>query len=153
MTPLEIVLAIVAGLGAIITAVVGYIQHQNSKREDTRNSLVTSTLDRVTDLEKRTDQLTTQLLTVSAQSSNEREEIRKEYEAKVEAVRKEMRRLIDDSNFELSTWRDKYFTLIESYQKLKLEYASMEVRFDKLDKEYQELRTKYENLIVVKTQP
>jgi septal ring factor EnvC (AmiA/AmiB activator) len=150
MTGIEIVGAIAAAIASMVAGWLGYRQHKITKsleekhEENTQErSFVKDLLDRVDKLDTRQDQLQDRLIQTINKSDEDRRKLAIEYDQRIEQIRKEMRRLIDDAQFELATWRDKYFTLIEEYQKLKIEYATLDVKFDKLDKEYQELRVLY----------
>jgi hypothetical protein len=150
MTPFEIIGAIAAAIASIIAGYLGYKQHQTTKQLEERQeenaqerTFVNDLMERVDKLDVRQDLLQDRLIQTISKSDEDRRKLAIEYDARIEQIRKEMRRLIDDAQFELATWRDKYFTLIEQYQTLKIEYATMNVKFDRLDKEYQELRTLY----------
>lgn len=150
MTGLEILGAIAAAIASIVAGYLGYKQHLTTKKLEERQeeniqerTFVKDLMERVDKLDARQDTLQDRLIQTINKSDEDRRKLAIEYDARIEQIRKEMRRLIDDAQFELATWRDKYFTLIEQYQHLKIEYATLDVKFDKLDKEYQELRTLY----------
>lgn len=140
----------IAGLASALAAYLGYRQfglgqktELTKQKVDQQTGFVEDVLERVNALETRVDTLTDKIIDTANKAEQERRALILEYDSKVESVRKDMRRLIDDAHMELSMWRDKYFTLITDYQKIKLEYAALEMRFDKLDKEYSELRALY----------
>jgi uncharacterized membrane protein YccC len=150
MTGFEIIGAIVAGIASIVATYFGYRQHQTTKQLEERQeehvqerTFVKDLMERVDKLDARQDTLQDRLIQTINKSDEDRRKLALEYDQRIDQIRKEMRRLIDDAQFELATWRDKYFTLIEEYQKLKIEYATLDVKFDRLDKEYQELRIMY----------
>lgn len=137
-------------ISSIVAAIFAYRQHkinqelESQKLKSTQEKeFIQDAMGRVDKLESRVDTLTDKVLDTAKNAEEERRKIVAESEVKIEAVRKEMRRLIDDAQFELATWRDRYFKLVDEYSKLRAEYANLDIKFNQLDKEYKELRGMY----------
>lgn len=146
----EIWLALVSTASAIITGIIAYVKDRQLKNKDVNIHIIDSLLNRVDDLEQKLD------ATQNAVKDDEkrRRDLAIEYESRIEQIRKEMKRMLDETSFELATWRDKYYTLIDEYQKLKLEHSALSTKFvlleqdyKKLEKRYGELREKFEKEI------
>lgn len=159
MTPVEWG-SLLGFLGTIIAAYLGYKQHKLSQTVEQRkidgdreHTFIQGTMGRVDTLETRIDTLTDKVLQTAANAEEDRKRVITESEAKIESVRKEMRRLIDDAQFELATWRDRYFKLVDEYSKLRAEYQALEVKFRQLDEEYKELRGLYRRRATDGTEP
>jgi chromosome segregation ATPase len=148
MTPLEI---IVGAVVSVIASYLAYRQYKLTQQLDERKEnntkereFIEDLIGRVEKLETRQDVLQDRVSATAEKAEQDRRTLIAEYEQRTELLRKEMRRAIDDANLEMATWRDKYFTLINDYQKLKLEYATLEVKFTALEKEYHELKRLYD---------
>ena len=150
----EIVLGGIAAISAIIAGIFKYREVKLQKEHDlkqvqltvveaNRASVVETMVVRVEKLEARQDTLQDKIYDMGKKAADEREALLKANEEKLEAVRKEMRRLIDDSNLELATWRDRYFTLMEEYRVLKVEYNALDCRFKEMESEVNKLRAIY----------
>jgi NAD-specific glutamate dehydrogenase len=150
----EIVLGIISAISVIIAGLFKYREVKLQKEHDlkqaqltlvetNRASIVDTMMGRVDKLEARQDLLQDKIYEVGKKATDEREMLIKANEEKLEAVRKEMRRLIDDSNLELATWRDRYFTLMEEYRVLKVEYNALDCRFKEMENEVNKLRAIY----------
>ena len=146
----EIVLAIIATISGIIAGVYKYreaqLQEQTKlqvgKTESTL-AIVNTLVGRIDTLENKQDILNDKLYAIGKQAAEDRAQLIQSHEEKIEQVRKEMRRLIDDSNLELATWRDRYFTLMEEYRTLKVEYSALDCRFREMESEVNKLRAMY----------
>jgi chromosome segregation ATPase len=134
----QIILGIIGLIGTIVAGYLTYVQTQKSKKVESQQQFIESVLNRVDDLEKKYDTLNDKLA-----------ETLHEADKRVEGVRVEMRKLIDQANFELATWRDRYWKLIEDYQKLKSEYAGLSIKFEQLEKDYVDLKAAYEKAVRV----
>lgn len=150
----EIVLGVISAISVIIAGLFKYREVKLQKEHDlkqaqltlvenNRASIVDTMMGRVDKLETRQDLLQDKIYEMGKKASDEREILIKANEEKLEAVRKEMRRLIDDSNLELATWRDRYFTLMEEYRVLKVEYNTLDTRFKEMESEVNKLRAIY----------
>lgn len=141
-------------IGTIVAAVIGYKQYKlgqqlEAKKADNaqEHEFINGAMGRVDKLEARVDTLTDKVLQTADKAEEDRKRLLAESELKIEAVRKEMRRLLDDTQFELATWRDRYFKLVDEYSKLRAEYQALDVKFNQLDKEYKELRGLYQRRV------
>lgn len=154
MTPIELIGAAVTLIAGIITGILGYRQHKlqqetdlQKEKNDQQRDFIDDAMTRVEKLELRVDTLTDRVLLTAQKAEEERRMMIQQHETKINEVQKEMRRLIDNAQLEISTWRDRYFTLIENYQTLKLANANLQSNFDRLDREYKELRGLYRRRI------
>lgn len=143
----SIILALITAVSTIIAGWQTYKQHKLISDKDSEKAIIDSMSKRVEALEARQDTLYDKIYNIGQKADEERERLIKAHDDRIEQVRKEMRRLIDDSNLELATWRDKYFTLINDYQKLKLEYTALEVKFTAVQNELAELKEAYRRRI------
>lgn len=154
MTPIELIGAAVTLIAGIITGILTYRQHklqqdtELQREENTQQrDFIDDAMSRVEKLELRVDMLTDRVLQTAQKAEEERRAMVQQHETKISEVQKEMRRHIDNAQLELSTWRDRYFTVTETYQVLKLSHANLQANFDRLDKEYKELRGMYRRRI------
>lgn len=139
----EIILGVIAAVSTLISGWLAFRQSKIQTEKNAEKEIIEAVLERVDKLETRQDTLYDKIYAIGQKADEERERLNAAHEARLEQVRKEMRRLIDDSNLELATWRDKYFTLINDYQKLKMEYATLEIKFDAVQKELERLQVMY----------
>lgn len=139
----EIILGTIAAISTLISGWLAYRQSKIQTEKNAEKEIIDAVLERVDKLETRQDTLYDKIYAIGQKADEERERLNAVHDARLEQVRKEMRRLIDDSNLELATWRDKYFTLINDYQKLKMEYATLEVKFEAVHRELEQLKVVY----------
>ena len=152
MTPLEYILS------GLVSLLLGYLTYRSTIRgkqieaeqlerkdeHEVDQAFISTLVGRVETLENRYDTLQDKIALSQKQSEDDRRKIIDEYERKVEALRIEMRKLLDNATLELATWRDKYFTLVQEYQIVKAENSAIKLQLERLEGEYTKLKTAYE---------
>ena len=143
----EIILAIIATIAGIVA---GFYKYRETKTQeetklqsvklDSTTAIVTTLISRIDKLENKQDTLNDQLYTINKQAAEDRVHLIAAHEEKIEQVRKEMRKLIEESNTELTAWRDKYFALMQEYHQLKAEHIHLETKFIVVEEEVKKLR-------------
>lgn len=171
MTP-EVWIAIITGLFALLSGIVSGIliwrqkvaeektkrlqleserlQGEAERIQTERNQHLDFTktlLGRVEKLEERQD-------TILDETRSQVKEVVMEYEAQLDALQEDMKKLRMESTMEVSFWRDKYYTLMAEYQDLKLkqnelmiENASVMAKLAALDVEHNRILIMYNKMI------
>lgn len=119
-------------------------QANKAAERDEDQHFIDTLVTRVEKLELRADALQDKIAFTQQQAEEERRKIIIEYENRVEELRKEMRKLVDNATLELATWRDKYFTLVEDYQRLRIEHAEIGMKLKALEHEYNLLKQEFD---------
>lgn len=146
------ILSILSALGAIIGAFLTYrynIRKLRAEFETTANDAEKAFRDdllaRITQLEDNERKLQDERSQVWARAAQERQTIIMDYDSKIDSLRKDTRRQLDEMILELSTWRDRYYTLYGEYEKLKIEHIGLEARFTAAQRELDQLKAQFKN--------
>jgi uncharacterized coiled-coil protein SlyX len=154
ITP-EVVLAVISIISAIVAGFWKYselkLQEENKQKASELDAartntqfVVTSMLHRVEKLEIRSDELNDTIRKVNKEAQDEREKLIQAYEEKLDALRKEMKQLSEDNSVHLASWRDKYYALVQEYNKVKLEYDDLKNRFVLMEEEMNRLKAAFQ---------
>ena len=134
--------ALLSTLAAIIAAVIAYREKRANTEDEHARNLIDRLLTRTKDLESTIGNVQNDVYNARKESIDERRALIADYEARIDKLILEMRRAKDEMVIEISTWRDKYYTLLDDYQKLKMQHTSLDVKFNQLHKEYEDLAKK-----------
>lgn len=124
---------IISGVIAIGTILGTYWKYQTEKKQlvdkamqearaikaTAEESFRDDLIARIKSLEEDGRKLTEERNAQWAQAAKERQALIADYDAKIDELRKEMRRKIDETLLELSTWRDRYYVLFAEYEEYK----------------------------------
>lgn len=147
----EIILALIATLTTLLAGYFKYREVQVQERakqvatevqtaQEAAQHIIVSMSSRVENLEKKQDMLLDKIYDVGQRAVSDREQLVLAYEKRIEALRCEMKALVEDSTRELEEWRDRYFKLMEEYQTLRLRHEEISIKFTALEEEVHKLR-------------
>lgn len=142
--------SLLAAIGVIVGAILTYRVNMKKAKSDMMLSGINAEagfrkdlLDRINQLEEDAEHLNNERSAQWAKAEQDRKALIADYDTKIDNLSREMRRKSDETMVELSTWRDRYWTLYKDYETLRIEHMSLEARFTAQQRELDLLKAKY----------
>ena len=127
-----LITSIIAGLLAMAGTWLTIRGNRQQRDTDLRAEFTRTLIERVDGLEERVDGLNQRVIETVEGS-----------EKRIDAVRAEMRKLLDTAALETATWRDRYYTAMAEYNQLKSLYSDLEIKYNQLKALHDQLQEIY----------